>query len=168
MITRGHIDIESFGDFYTQVNYERPKDATKGLNYCNILDSERYKPEFIKTCIHRGIRTDVEHYLVKNFNWLCHHAFALHLMEPGMILPLHDDKYNYYMKANNVPDINDISRVIIFLQDWKKGHISQVGDNLTPQWKTGDWVCWAGSTDHLAANLGHENRYVLQITGTKK
>jgi hypothetical protein len=168
MIISGHIDIRSFGDFYTQIDYERPESASRGFNYSNSLDSERYKPEFTTVCIHHGIRPDVERYLIENFNWLYNHSFAINLMQPGMILPLHNDKYSYYMKNNNVSDINDICRVIIFLQDWKQGHISQIGNKLTPQWEAGDWVCWKGSTDHLAANLGHENRYVLQLTGILK
>lgn len=165
MIINGSLDIDSFGDFYSTVEYERPEDATRGINYTNPLDSERYKKEYIKACIHQGVRKDVEEYLKKEFSWLRNHSFALSLMEPGMILPLHKDRYNYYIKMHNILDVNSICRVIIFLEEWKQGHVSQIGKKLTPQWEAGDWVYWTGETDHLAANLGNENRYVLQLTG---
>lgn len=32
-------------------------------------------------------------------------------------------------------------------------------------WKKGDYVLWKNDTPHMAANLGKENRYTMQVTG---
>jgi len=168
MIDNGHIELKHFGDFFSKLDYERPLDATRGLSYCNLADENRYKKEFVKACIHKGAAENVELYLQDHFSWLKKHSFAISLMEPGMILPLHTDKYGFYKKTYSISNSDSVCRIIIFLEDWKPGHISQVGNKLTPQWKAGDWICWTGETKHMAANLGHENRYVLQITGLLK
>jgi len=33
--------------------------------------------------------------------------------------------------------------------------------------KSGDWISWNYDTPHMAANIGTEPRYTLQITGHK-
>ena len=34
-------------------------------------------------------------------------------------------------------------------------------------WKSGDYFIWGGKVPHMAANIGVEDRYTLQITGHK-
>lgn len=103
--------------------------------------------------------------LSNEFNWLKNKSYALHKMRPGLVLPFHSDLYSKYSKYYNVPDINNIVRVIIFVEDWLPGHILQFVDYNVPVWKSGEFVIWSGSTKHLAANLGNHDRYTLQITG---
>ena len=55
---------------------------------------------------------------------------------------------------------------MVFLEDWRSGHIMEVDDQQLTGWKAGDWVGWRYDTPHLAANLGTTDRYTLQITGT--
>lgn len=160
-----HIDLTHFDDFYTTIEYKLINDITKGLNYSFLDDAQRYSSRNLSIYVHRGVRNDVQDYLKKNFNWLKNHSFAINLMEPGMILPTHKDRYEYYSRLHNIKNINKICRIIIFLEDWKKGHISQIGETITSPWKAGNWVHWTGDTEHLAANLGNENRYILQLTG---
>jgi len=92
-------------------------------------------------------------------------VYAIHYMAPGMMQPLHGDLYRYYQHKNNISDIEDIHRVIVFLLDWQMGHIFHCDGQTFDGWQAGDWVMWTGTTRHLAANFGHLPRYTLQITG---
>jgi hypothetical protein len=58
-----------------------------------------------------------------------------------------------------------IRRAVVLLEDWKSGHYFEgLGTPLT-QWKAGQVIEWTYDTPHLAANIGFEPRYTLQITG---
>lgn len=93
-------------------------------------------------------------------------AYCIHRLTPGNFLPTHSDLYSYYAKINNISDIDQIIRFIIFLDDAVPGQILIVGDQVYNSYKKGDVAYWTGTTPHLAANLGNSNRYTLQITGT--
>ena len=83
----------------------------------------------------------------------------------GNILPWHRDNYPVYQKLNNVSDIENIVRIIVFLHDSQPGEQLWIGDKIC-QGPAGSWFAWSGSTEHMAANLSKKPRYVLQITGT--
>jgi len=51
------------------------------------------------------------------------------------------------------------------LEDWKSGHYFEGMGNPVTQWRAGDAVEWDYDTPHMAANIGLEPRYTLQITG---
>jgi len=51
------------------------------------------------------------------------------------------------------------------LEDWKPGHYLEVNGKPYVNWQAGDTVEWAYDTPHMAANIGLEDRYTLQITG---
>jgi hypothetical protein len=106
--------------------------------------------------------------VVDEFSWLKDKVYTVHRFAPGAILPFHKDGYKKYQINHGIEDINQIHRIIVFLEDWKDGHILQVESKLYAHWKAGDFVSWHGETLHMAANLGHEDRYTLQITGTIK
>jgi hypothetical protein len=59
-----------------------------------------------------------------------------------------------------------ISRAVIFLEDWKPGHIFEIEGNLLSNWKAGEYILWQYDTEHMAANLGIEPRYTAQLTFT--
>lgn len=90
---------------------------------------------------------------------------ALHRLRPSWIIPEHKDLYRRYREHHNQISIEDIIRIIVFLEDWQSGHILQIGNELIAPWKAGDFVSWMGDTPHIAANLGSSDRYTLQITG---
>jgi hypothetical protein len=98
---------------------------------------------------------------LKNLNF-CISRFA-----PGTYFPMHIDRYGYYSKANNIQDLSSIIRYVLFLEDSAEGHILQIGDTVYHTWSAGLCVGWNHSTPHMAANLGGQDRYTLQITGTK-
>ena len=93
-------------------------------------------------------------------------VIAINRMKPETILPFHQDKYAPYKKRNNVGDDEDIKRVIIFLHDQKAGHQLWIGDEICVG-PAGSYFGWNVGDEHMAANFGKEDRYVLQVTGIK-
>lgn len=98
---------------------------------------------------------------LKNLN------FCISRFTPGTYFPMHIDRYGYYSKANNIQDLSSIVRYVLFLEDSAPGHMLQIGDTVYHNWPAGLCVGWNHSTPHMAANLGMQDRYTLQITGTK-
>ena len=87
-------------------------------------------------------------------------------MNTGTILPTHGDLYLRYVKLFNLQgQEHTIRRAIVFLEDWKSGHYFEGMGNPMTQWLAGDSVEWDYDTPHMAANIGLEPRYTLQITG---
>lgn len=87
-------------------------------------------------------------------------------MLTGTVLPTHQDTYKKYIELFGlVGQEHRIRRAIVFLEDWKSGHYFEgVGEPLT-RWCAGTVIEWPYDTPHMAANLGLEPRYTLQITG---
>jgi hypothetical protein len=87
-------------------------------------------------------------------------------MTTGTILPVHSDLYVRYVQLFNLQgQEHRIRRVIVFLEDWKSGHYFEGAEKPVTQWHAGDAIEWVYDTPHMAANLGLEPRYTLQITG---
>jgi hypothetical protein len=53
----------------------------------------------------------------------------------------------------------------VFLEDWKSGHYFEAMDYAYVDWIAGTVIEWTYDTPHMAANMGLEPRYTLQITG---
>ena len=81
-----------------------------------------------------------------------------------LVLPLHSDDYKLYRNKFNL-DIDDVFRILVFLEDWKSGHYFEFNGEPIVNWKKGDYLKWNGKVPHMAANIGVEPRYTLQITG---
>jgi hypothetical protein len=87
-------------------------------------------------------------------------------MDAGTILPMHGDLYLKYVKIFNLAGReHTIRRAIVFLEDWKSGHYMECNGHAFTQWVAGSTIEWAYDTPHMAANIGVEPRYTLQITG---
>ena len=87
-------------------------------------------------------------------------------MDPGTVLPTHSDLYKRYIELFDLQGKeHTIRRAIVFLEDWKSGHYAECGKDPITHWFAGHAVEWAYDTPHMAANLGTEARYTLQITG---
>jgi len=91
-------------------------------------------------------------------------AVALHRMRPGKYLPLHSDLYGAYKRINQITT-QSITRIIVFLEYHKPGHMLDIDGDVLCNWSAGDWVSWTDDTIHAAYNMGTEDRYTLQITG---
>ena len=87
-------------------------------------------------------------------------------MGTGTVLPTHGDLYLRYVDLFNLKGQEQrIRRAVVFLEDWKPGHYFEGNNVAKTDWLAGDVVEWCYDAPHLAANLGLEPRYTLQITG---
>jgi hypothetical protein len=87
-------------------------------------------------------------------------------MDTGTILPTHGDLYLRYVDLFNLQGQEQrIRRAIVFLEDWKPGHYAEYNSTAKVDWRAGDVVEWCYDAPHMAANMGIEPRYTLQITG---
>jgi hypothetical protein len=87
-------------------------------------------------------------------------------MDTGTVLPTHGDLYVRYIDLHKLHGKEErIRRAVIFLEEWKPGHYSEISDTGLVNWKAGTVLEWSYDTPHAAANIGIEPRYTLQITG---
>lgn len=93
-------------------------------------------------------------------------GLSFYKMETCNILPTHQDTYHKYKILHNIKDNLSIWRAIIFLEDWKLGHIFEIENDPITKWKAGDYVLWQYDTPHMAANIGLNPRYTAQLTFT--
>ena len=87
-------------------------------------------------------------------------------MTPGTKLPEHGDTFIRYKEIMNLKPTDDVGRAVVFLEDWKSGHYFEINETPVVNWKSGDYILWKNDTPHMAANIGKEYRYTMQITGT--
>lgn len=93
-------------------------------------------------------------------------TFTFYKMSTLEIMPAHSDHYRTYCKLHNTqPD--DVVRILLMLEDWKPGHYLEINGTGIINWVAGEFFIWEGDCPHAAANIGVEDRYTLQITGTK-
>ena len=87
-------------------------------------------------------------------------------MKTGTVMPVHQDLYKRYIEVFNLQGQEQtISRALVLLEDWKPGHYLEAMGKPVVDWKAGTVVEWIYDTPHMAANIGLEDRYTLQITG---
>jgi hypothetical protein len=93
-------------------------------------------------------------------------GLAFYRMKTGTVIPLHQDLYKRYIELFNLKgQEHTIRRALLLLEDWKSGHYLEVGGKPYVNWRAGDVVEWEFDEPHMAANIGLEDRYTLQITG---
>ena len=93
-------------------------------------------------------------------------GFIWFRMMPGDIIPDHADSYINYRKRLGVK-LDQVYRILVFLQDWQPGFLSEVNGQAINHYPAGTYVIWPGDTRHMAGNLSRQPRYTLQITATK-
>jgi hypothetical protein len=87
-------------------------------------------------------------------------------MTTGTVMPVHRDLYRRYIELFNLQgQEHTIRRAIVLLEDWKPGHYFEIMSHPVVNWSAGTVVQWDYDTPHMAANIGLEPRYTLQITG---
>ena len=106
---------------------------------------------------------DVFHKVRDSFN-LVKPVIAVNRLQPGKILPFHRDLFKTYIKRNDIAPEDKITRIIVFLHKPKAGHQLWIEDDICTG-DAGSYFGWEQDTVHMAANLGSEMRYILQITG---
>jgi hypothetical protein len=96
---------------------------------------------------------------------LRHFCWSVYRMQPGDVLPTHSDTYHRFCRIYGIDDISRIRRYVVFLEPWQSGHYLEIDGEPQTNWNAGFWVSWYGDTPHLAANMGFQPRYTLQLTG---
>lgn len=87
-------------------------------------------------------------------------------MDTGTVLPTHGDLYKRYIELYNLQGKEKtIRRAVVFMEDWKPGHYSEINGIGMVNWEAGTVIEWDYNVPHAAANIGIEPRYTLQITG---
>jgi hypothetical protein len=92
---------------------------------------------------------------------------SLYRMDTGDVIPLHTDHYLSYQKVFAIRDLDSICRCLVFMENWKSGHYFEINGQGITNWQAGDYIVWQSDVPHMAANLGLEPRYTMQITGTR-
>jgi hypothetical protein len=93
-------------------------------------------------------------------------GLAFYRMPTGTVMPVHKDLYKRYIELFNLQGCEQsIHRALVLLEDWRPGHYLEVDGVPYVDWKAGQTVEWIYDTPHMAANIGLEDRYTLQITG---
>lgn len=95
------------------------------------------------------------------------HNFCFFRMDTGNIIPFHKDVYTFYKNVYGLQDSKRVWRTIVFLDNRKPGHLFAIEDLNLENWSAGDYVSWNDDAYHMAANIGEESRYTLQITYIK-
>lgn len=93
-------------------------------------------------------------------------GYTVYKMNTGVVMPLHIDHFDTYCKIFNTP-VNDVWRCIVALEDWQSGHYLEIDNTPITNYKAGEYVMWSHEEEHMAANIGCNPRYTLQITGKK-
>lgn len=96
---------------------------------------------------------------------LAHFSWSVYRMTPGTVLPEHADTYSKFRQIYGIDDLARIVRYVVFLEDWQSGHYFEIDNFPIISWVKGQAVSWRGDTPHIAANIGKQNRYTLQLTG---
>ena len=93
-------------------------------------------------------------------------GIAFYRMPTGTVMPVHRDLYRRYIELFDLQGKeSSIRRALVLLENWKSGHYLEVNGRAYVHWRAGDVVEWPYDTPHMAANIGLEDRYSLQITG---
>lgn len=98
-----------------------------------------------------------------NYKNLTYNFYKMSQLE---IMPEHVDHFKTYMKLFDVK-YEDAVRILVMLEDWKPGHYLEIAGEGFTNWIAGDYFVWDSDVPHAAANIGVEDRYTLQISGTK-
>lgn len=96
---------------------------------------------------------------------LKHMTYNFYKMQQLEIMPEHVDHFQTYMKLFNVEYENTV-RILVMLEDWKPGHYLEIDGVGFVNWVAGDYFMWESDVPHAASNIGTEDRYTLQITGS--
>ena len=93
-------------------------------------------------------------------------GIAFYRMRTGTVMPVHQDLYKRYVDVFDLHGHEQsIRRALILLEDWHPGHYLEVAGKGYVNWSAGKAVEWYYDVPHMAANIGLEDRYTLQITG---
>ena len=167
MFSTGHIVPCWNIDEFKNLNYKA--DIHKDIELIDAYEkSGHYRPSM---SLHNYFQPNpfpevVWDYIVPNFSNLENIGVAINYFKPGQYLPVHVDLFEKYSHIHGIEN-EEIVRVIIRLEDSKPGQISQVCDQTIGKWNAGDWFQWDAKDPHAFYNFSMQDRYAIQLTGTK-
>jgi hypothetical protein len=94
------------------------------------------------------------------------HNYNFLKLTPGNQLVWHFDTFATFVKFNDIKQeqIKDVCRAAVFLEDWDRGQMLQVGDDVYTHWKKGDTYTWKSDVWHGMCNFGPSDAVIAQIT----
>lgn len=141
---------------FKNLKYQRLPDPQFDIQNNSIL-GEMYNDK-----IDNG-RHDLSHLNIRKWKYF---AWCFYKLESGQWVPPHKDHFLNYKKFYKIKDLNKIKRTMIFLEDWKPGHVFGIDYQIITKWKANDSYTWNADIEHWGGNFGEQTRYTLQLTGT--
>lgn len=94
------------------------------------------------------------------------HNYNFLKLTPGNQIVWHFDTYATFVKFNNIDQsqIKDVCRTAVMLDDWDRGQMLQVGNEIYTHWKKGDTYTWKSDVWHGMCNFGPSDCVIAQIT----
>ena len=163
MIITGKIPVTWIAEDYKSCKFESHTNPYRGFDPVNEENTSTKLDVGLSVCYKIPEELLIN---LKHFNLLSM-SLQLQKYSPGQCLPWHADKYATYKKFNNIPEDQDITRIILFLHNQEPGQQLWIGDKFCTG-QAGDYVGWTNQTVHMAANLSNVDRYNLQITGIQQ
>jgi len=155
---KGNIEVTWIEEDYIKLSWQA--NSTHEEKFNATVDTSKYDVG-VDMCFEN--LPDVFHKVRDSFN-LVKPVIAVNRLQPGKILPFHKDLFKTYIKRNDIAPDDKITRIIVFLHKPKAGHQLWIEDEICIG-DAGSYFGWEQDTVHMAANLGGEMRYILQITG---
>ena len=145
----------TFSFNFKELPYQRLPDVQFGSNDENVLG------EMYNDALDDGANdlSFLNKYNWKNFAW------CFYKLKPGYWIPPHIDHYENYSKHYGINDKSKIMRTLLFLEDWKPGHVFGCDKEIITGWKKFDSYTWKHDAEHWGGNFGTEDRYTIQLTG---
>lgn len=122
----------------------------------------------------RAVADDIEVFQkIRDYLGLEECALKFHNQRTGQMIVAHIDNFAGRRERGNSFKVTKIDknpgimrRFLVFLDDWKLGQVVQIGNATFTQWHCGDCITWEWQDlPHATANMGWEDRPVLQLTG---
>ena len=149
-INREHLDNLNFTDYfdcYKQTPETEKYYTPENSSIWQMFDEE--SPEWVH---------NLAKLVPRDFK---HHVVSVIKIPPGQTIPYHQDKHYWLQEKYGK---GETWRYLIFLEDWKMGHYFEIHGKPFVQWKAGDWIKFHQKEWHLAANVGIEPFYSVQVT----
>ena len=164
--TRGIISLEWWGDSHKDLDYRYL--PHKDERMVSDWNAQGYSHMHCNGAVY-GMDRGMPDWALQFRSWFpwANSGIAVYRMNTGDILPVHSDHYTSYKKIFNILSNDEISRAVRFLENWKSGHYFEIDGVPITNWTKGEYIFWEGDTPHMAANMGIEPRYTMQITGMK-
>jgi len=94
---------------------------------------------------------------------------SFHIQRPGHFLMYHHDLYYAVIRDADMElgwKPEKLRRFVIFMEDWKPGHVWIVGNTHYSHWRAGECITWNWQDmPHGTANLSSSSRYSWHLTG---